>query len=69
MYTLFWFKVLNLLGAHVLVESATKWIGGHGTTMGGVIVDAGTTNIHIYIIYIRIYTYIYIIYTYIYTHT
>ena len=29
-------------GAHVLVESATKWIGGHGTTMGGVIVDAGT---------------------------
>jgi O-acetylhomoserine (thiol)-lyase len=31
-------------GAHVLVESATKWIGGHGTTMGGVIVDAGTYN-------------------------
>ena len=31
-------------GAHVLVESATKWIGGHGTTMGGVIVDAGTFN-------------------------
>jgi O-acetylhomoserine/O-acetylserine sulfhydrylase len=29
-------------GAHVVVESATKWIGGHGTTMGGVIVDAGT---------------------------
>ncbi|MDZ7880640.1 MAG: O-acetylhomoserine aminocarboxypropyltransferase/cysteine synthase [Saprospiraceae bacterium] len=29
-------------GAHVLVESATKWIGGHGTSMGGVIVDAGT---------------------------
>ena len=29
-------------GAHVIVESATKWIGGHGTTMGGVIVDAGT---------------------------
>ena len=32
------------LGAHVLVESATKWIGGHGTSMGGVIVDAGTYN-------------------------
>lgn len=31
-------------GAHILVESATKWIGGHGTTMGGVIVDAGTYN-------------------------
>ncbi|WP_159467173.1 O-acetylhomoserine aminocarboxypropyltransferase/cysteine synthase family protein [Dyadobacter sp. 3J3] len=29
-------------GAHIIVESATKWIGGHGTTMGGVIVDAGT---------------------------
>jgi O-acetylhomoserine/O-acetylserine sulfhydrylase len=31
-------------GANVLVESATKWIGGHGTSMGGVIVDAGTFN-------------------------
>jgi O-acetylhomoserine (thiol)-lyase len=31
-------------GAHILVESATKWIGGHGTSMGGVIVDAGTYN-------------------------
>lgn len=31
-------------GAHIIVESATKWIGGHGTTMGGVIVDAGTFN-------------------------
>jgi O-acetylhomoserine/O-acetylserine sulfhydrylase len=29
-------------GAHVVVESATKWIGGHGTSMGGVIVDSGT---------------------------
>ena len=28
-------------GAHIVVESATKWIGGHGTTMGGVIVDSG----------------------------
>jgi O-acetylhomoserine/O-acetylserine sulfhydrylase len=31
-------------GAHVIVESATKWIGGHGTSMGGVIIDAGTFN-------------------------
>lgn len=31
-------------GAHIVVESATKWIGGHGTTMGGVIIDAGTFN-------------------------
>jgi len=31
-------------GANVVIESATKWIGGHGTTMGGVIVDAGTFN-------------------------
>jgi O-acetylhomoserine (thiol)-lyase len=29
-------------GASIIVESATKWIGGHGTSMGGVIVDAGT---------------------------
>lgn len=31
-------------GAHIIVESATKWIGGHGTTIGGVIVDAGKFN-------------------------
>ena len=31
-------------GANVVVESATKWIGGHGTSVGGVIVDAGTFN-------------------------
>ena len=29
-------------GAHIVVESATKWIGGHGTSVGGVIVDGGT---------------------------
>jgi O-acetylhomoserine/O-acetylserine sulfhydrylase len=28
-------------GADVVVQSATKWIGGHGTSIGGVIVDAG----------------------------
>tara|TARA_Y100001968_G_scaffold121683_1_gene110726 strand:+ start:14723 stop:16051 length:1329 start_codon:yes stop_codon:yes gene_type:complete len=31
-------------GADVVVQSATKWIGGHGTSLGGVIVDAGTFN-------------------------
>lgn len=31
-------------GANVIVESATKWIGGHGTSIGGVLVDAGNFN-------------------------
>jgi len=31
-------------GANVVVESATKWIGGHGTSVGGVIVDGGNYN-------------------------
>jgi O-acetylhomoserine/O-acetylserine sulfhydrylase len=31
-------------GANIVVESATKWIGGHGTSLGGVIVDAGNFN-------------------------
>ena len=31
-------------GADVVVESATKWIGGHGTSIGGVIVDSGNFN-------------------------
>jgi O-acetylhomoserine (thiol)-lyase len=29
------------LGADVIVHAATKWIGGHGTSIGGVIVDSG----------------------------
>ena len=29
-------------GADIVVNSATKWIGGHGTGIGGVVVDAGT---------------------------
>ena len=29
-------------GADIVVDSATKWINGHGTSMGGVIVDGGT---------------------------
>jgi O-acetylhomoserine (thiol)-lyase len=28
-------------GADIVVQSATKWIGGHGTSVGGVIVDSG----------------------------
>lgn len=31
-------------GADVVVHSATKWIGGHGTTIGGVVVDGGRFN-------------------------
>jgi O-acetylhomoserine/O-acetylserine sulfhydrylase len=31
-------------GASVVTHSATKWIGGHGTTMGGVIIDGGNFN-------------------------
>lgn len=30
-----------LWGADIVVESATKWIGGHGTTIGGVVIDSG----------------------------
>ncbi len=31
-------------GANIVVESATKWIGGHGNSIGGVIIDAGNFN-------------------------
>ncbi|MCS6832944.1 MAG: aminotransferase class I/II-fold pyridoxal phosphate-dependent enzyme, partial [Flammeovirgaceae bacterium] len=31
-------------GANVVVASATKWIGGHGNSIGGVIVDGGNFN-------------------------
>ena len=31
-------------GANVVTHSATKWIGGHGTSIGGVIVDGGNYN-------------------------
>lgn len=31
-------------GANIVVEAATKWIGGHGTSIGGVIVDGGNYN-------------------------
>jgi O-acetylhomoserine (thiol)-lyase len=37
------FKPL-LNGANIVVESATKWIGGHGTSIGGLIVDGGNFN-------------------------
>jgi O-acetylhomoserine (thiol)-lyase len=36
----FLFKPLDH-GAHIVVASATKWIGGHGTSIGGIIVDGG----------------------------
>lgn len=29
-------------GADIIVDSATKWINGHGTAMGGIIIDAGS---------------------------
>ncbi len=29
------------LGANIIVHSATKWIGGHGNSIGGVVVDCG----------------------------
>src|SRR5699024_8020959 len=31
-------------GADIVVHSATKWIGGHGTSIGGIIVDGGRFN-------------------------
>jgi O-acetylhomoserine (thiol)-lyase len=31
-------------GADIVVASATKWIGGHGTSIGGIVVDAGNTT-------------------------
>lgn len=31
-------------GANIVVESATKWIGGHGNSMGGIIIDGGNFN-------------------------
>ncbi len=31
-------------GADIVLHSATKWIGGHGTAIGGVVVDGGTFN-------------------------
>jgi O-acetylhomoserine (thiol)-lyase len=31
-------------GAHIVTHSTTKFIGGHGTSMGGVIVDSGKFN-------------------------
>ncbi|WP_453991318.1 PLP-dependent aspartate aminotransferase family protein [Bacillus nitroreducens] len=31
-------------GADIVVHSATKWIGGHGTTIGGLVIDGGRFN-------------------------
>lgn len=32
------------LGADIVLHSATKWIGGHGTTIAGVVIDSGKFN-------------------------
>ena len=37
----YWVRPIDY-GADIVVHSATKFFGGHGTTLGGVIVDAGT---------------------------
>ncbi|MFA9392864.1 MAG: O-acetylhomoserine aminocarboxypropyltransferase/cysteine synthase family protein [Prolixibacteraceae bacterium] len=39
----FLFKPLDH-GANIVVESATKWIGGHGTSIGGIVIDGGNYN-------------------------
>ena len=31
-------------GANIIIHSATKWIGGHGNSIGGVVVDGGNFN-------------------------
>jgi O-acetylhomoserine/O-acetylserine sulfhydrylase len=31
-------------GADIIVHSATKWIGGHGTTLGGVVIETGRSD-------------------------
>lgn len=38
-----WFRPIEH-GATIVVASATKWIGGHGTALGGIIVDSGKFN-------------------------
>lgn len=39
----FWFKPIEW-GANIVVSSTTKWINGHGNSIGGVIVDGGNYN-------------------------
>ena len=39
--TPYWIRPIEH-GADIVVHSATKFLGGHGTTLGGVIVEAGT---------------------------
>lgn len=39
----FLFKPIDY-GANIVTASATKWIGGHGTSIGGVVIDAGNFN-------------------------
>ena len=42
--TPFWIRPIEY-GADIVAHSATKFIGGHGTTLGGVIVDSGKFEI------------------------
>lgn len=39
----YWFKPIEW-GANIVVNSTTKWINGHGNSIGGVIVDGGNYN-------------------------
>jgi len=39
-------SILQLTYNSCSVHSATKWIGGHGTTIAGVVVDSGTSFLH-----------------------
>lgn len=31
-------------GADIVIHSLTKWIGGHGTSLGGIVIDSGSFN-------------------------
>ena len=41
--TPYWFRPIEH-GADIVVHSATKFLGGHGTTLGGIIVESGKFN-------------------------
>lgn len=34
-------RLTDMHAADIVTHSATKWIGGHGTSMGGIIIDGG----------------------------
>ena len=35
-------SLIHIFGADLVIHSATKFLGGHGAVMGGVVVDAGS---------------------------